>query len=135
MSIYLSRIAIENFRTFGKFDISIPAAPGLILLTGTNGLGKSSFFDAIEWALTGSIRRFTPYLKVGRKQLVEGDYLSRRGAPLNSHRVELGFSDGDTIERGGGKTTPESYIIEKLSLPDRPAIKDLSTYLDRKSVV
>lgn len=129
MSIYLSRIAIENFRTFGKFDISVPAAPGLILLTGTNGLGKSSFFDAIEWALTGSIRRFTPYLKVGRKQLVEGDYLSRRGAPLNSHRVELGFSDGDTIERGGGKTTPEAHIIEKLSLPDRPAIKDLSTYL------
>ena len=129
MSIYLSRIAIENFRTFGKFDISVPAAPGLILLTGTNGLGKSSFFDAIEWALTGSIRRFTPYLKVGRKQLVEGDYLSRRGAPRNSHRVELGFSDGDTIERGGGKTTPEADIIEKLSLPDRPAIKDLSTYL------
>ena len=61
--IFLSRIAIYNFRTFGDFEIEVPAAPGLVLLTGTNGLGKSSFFDAIEWGLTKKIERFEPYLK------------------------------------------------------------------------
>jgi predicted ATP-binding protein involved in virulence len=46
--IFLSRIAIQDFRTFGDFAIDIPAAPGLVLLTGTNGLGTSSFFDVIH---------------------------------------------------------------------------------------
>ena len=54
--IYITRIDLENFRTFGKFGLDLPAAPGLILLVGTNGLGKSSFFDGLEWGLTGSIR-------------------------------------------------------------------------------
>ena len=76
--IYLSQIRIQNFRTFGSFDVEIPAAPGLVILTGTNGLGKSSFFDAIEWGLTGFIRRFTPYVEKSR--FSESDYLTRRGA-------------------------------------------------------
>ena len=50
--VYLSSIDTEDFRTFGEFSVAVPATPGLLLLTGTNGLGKSSFFDAIEWALS-----------------------------------------------------------------------------------
>jgi predicted ATPase len=46
--VYFSGIDIEDFRTFGEFSVAVPAMPGLLLLTGTNGLGKSSFFDAIE---------------------------------------------------------------------------------------
>lgn len=129
MSIYLGRIGIQNFRTFGAFDVEVPAAPGLILLTGTNGLGKSSFFDAIEWGLTGTIRRFTPYLNKGRKKLVESDYLTRRGADSGSHEVVLTFSDGEPIERSIKKTTAMASIIAKLARSDRRAIEDLSTYL------
>ncbi|MGR5876661.1 AAA family ATPase [Bacillus pacificus] len=28
------------------------------MLYGENGYGKSSFFDAVEWCLTGSVDRF-----------------------------------------------------------------------------
>lgn len=78
--IFLSRIAIKDFRTFGDFAIDIPAAPGVVLLTGTNGLGKSSFFDAIEWGLTNKIRRFEPYInKVARS--FSRRTISRAGAP------------------------------------------------------
>lgn len=129
MSIYLSRIRIQDFRTFGSFDVAVPATPGLVLLAGTNGLGKSSFFDAIEWGLTGSIRRFTPYLKKGRKTLAERDYLTRRGAAPGSHEVMLTFSDGDPIERSASKATPMADIIAMLARPERAAIDDLSTYL------
>lgn len=128
--IFLSRIAIHDFRTFGDFEIDIPAAPGLVLLTGTNGLGKSSFFDAIEWGLTSKIRRFDPYLKdSGKKKLVEKDYLTRRGAEAGAHRVALTFSENDPIERGAGKTTPMADIIAQLARPDRRTINDLGTYL------
>ncbi|MGY3464941.1 DNA repair exonuclease SbcCD ATPase subunit [Bradyrhizobium sp. LM6.11] len=129
MSIYLARIGIHNFRTFGVFDVELPAAPGLVLLMGTNGLGKSSFFDAIEWGLTGTIRRFAPYLNKGRKRLVESDYLTRRGAEAGSHKVVLTFSDCEPIERSINKATATASIIAKLARSDRRAIEDLSTYL------
>ena len=127
--IFLSRIAIRDFRTFGDLDINVPAAPGLVLLTGTNGLGKSSFFDAIEWALTNKIRRFEPFLQMGKKKLVEKDYLTRRGADPGSHRVSLTFSEQNPIERGGGGGTPMAEIVAQLARPDRRTINDLGTYL------
>ncbi|WP_137153714.1 AAA family ATPase [Rhizobium sp. FKL33] len=128
--IFLSRISIQDFRTFGDFEIDIPPAPGLLLLTGTNGLGKSSFFDAIEWCLTSKIRRFDPYLRAGgKKKLEESDYLTRRGAEPGVHRVSLTFSGNDPIERGAGKTTPIADIIAQLARPDRRTINDLGTYL------
>ncbi|MFS8036698.1 AAA family ATPase [Xanthobacter sp. AM11] len=127
--IFLSRIAIRDFRTFGDFAIDIPAAPGLLLLTGTNGLGKSSFFDAIEWGLTNKIRRFEPYINKGRKKLVEKDYLTRRGAEPGSHSVALTFSDGDAIERNAAGGTAMAEIVAQLARPDRRTINDLGTYL------
>jgi len=127
--IFLSRIFIHDFRTFGDFEIEIPAAPGLVLLTGTNGLGKSSFFDAIEWGLTNKIRRFEPYLQKGRKKLAEKDYLTRRGAEPGSHHVSLTFSGCDPIERMSDGGTAMADIITQLARPDRRTINDLGAYL------
>lgn len=129
MSIFLTHVAISDFRTFGDFRLDMPAAPGLVLVTGTNGLGKSNFFDALEWGLTGAVERFRPHLKRGRRTLDEADYLTRRGANLNTHRVELTFSEGETIERGPGVTTPTSDIVRALAQPKHSGIKDLGTYL------
>jgi DNA repair exonuclease SbcCD ATPase subunit len=127
--IYLSRIAINDFRTFGQFEIDIPAAPGLVLLTGTNGLGKSSFFDAIEWCLTNQIRRFEPYLQKGRKKLAESDYLTRRGANAGAHRVSLTFSGAQPIERSAAGGATIANVIAQLLRPNRKSIEDLATYL------
>jgi len=127
--IFLSRIMIQDFRTFGDFAIDIPAAPGLVLLTGTNGLGKSSFFDAIEWGLTHRIQRFEPYINKGRKKLVEKDYLTRRGAEPGSHRVALTFSDGEAVQRSETGGTAMVDIVAHLARPDRRTINDLGTYL------
>jgi DNA repair exonuclease SbcCD ATPase subunit len=113
--IYLARIDLENFRTFGKFGLNLPAAPGLTLLLGTNGLGKSSFFDGLEWGLTGGIRRFADHLSSSIK---EADYLTRRDAPPNSHKVSLGFSSGATITRSAASRPGQSSVINLLKKPD-----------------
>lgn len=73
---FLTRLELRDFRTFGHFELDIPPTPGLTLVVGPNGLGKSSFFDAIEWCLTGHIRRFSEY--IGRRR--ESEYLTRRDA-------------------------------------------------------
>ncbi|MBY0217842.1 AAA family ATPase [Paenibacillus illinoisensis] len=54
----ISRLIINNFRVFSgrySFDFSDKQ---LILIGGQNGHGKSSLFDAIQWCLTGEIRRY-----------------------------------------------------------------------------
>jgi DNA repair exonuclease SbcCD ATPase subunit len=125
--IFLSRICLKDFRTFGNFDIAIPAAPGLTILTGTNGLGKSNFFDAVEWGLTGKVRRFS--LIAEKKKLSERGYLTRIGAVPDSHHVKLVFSDGTHVERGTARTTTMKEIIALLADTDVSTIKDLDTYL------
>lgn len=54
----ISFLEIESFRGYGeKYSFSFPNS-NVILLYGQNGNGKTSFFDAIEWCLTGSITRY-----------------------------------------------------------------------------
>lgn len=54
----LKRLEISGFRGFaGKSSFELDA--DVVLLTGPNGSGKTSVFDAFLWALTGSIGRFS----------------------------------------------------------------------------
>lgn len=129
-NVYLSEIAISDFRTFGAFKVALPPAPGLLLLTGPNGLGKSSFFDAIEWALTGRIRRFTPYVAKNGKVVIPDDhYLTRHGAKVGSHAVSLQFSEGNALKRSGIELPSDAAVSALLAKPGRGEITDLSTHL------
>ncbi|MFI5720031.1 AAA family ATPase [Nocardia sp. NPDC051750] len=57
--IFLRAIRIEGFRGIGPATaLELPAGPGLTLVTGRNGSGKSSFAEAAELALTGANRRW-----------------------------------------------------------------------------
>ncbi|RWG14588.1 MAG: hypothetical protein EOQ55_23655 [Mesorhizobium sp.] len=125
-NIYLSRIELENFRTFGSFGLDVPAAPGLTLLVGTNGLGKSSFFDGLEWCLTGEIRRFSEHLT---RAIKEKDYLTRRDAEENSHRVSLRFSRGENFTRSASLIPSAEAILGLLKTDKWGPIADLGTYL------
>jgi DNA repair exonuclease SbcCD ATPase subunit len=128
--VYLSNINIQDFRTFGDFRLELPPAPGLLLLSGTNGLGKSSFFDAIEWALTGKIRRFTPYVsRQGKTVIPDKDYLTRNGAEPDSHAVTLEFSEGTSIRRSTSEEPSPGMVAALLARPGRGEITDLGTHL------
>lgn len=48
----ISRITLINFKRFRRLTIDLSmlaSSPKLVLLTGANGSGKSSVFDAFEW--------------------------------------------------------------------------------------
>jgi ABC-type lipoprotein export system ATPase subunit len=52
--VYVSSINVEGFRGVGKgVTLSIPPGPGLVLIVGRNGSGKSSFAEGLELLLTG----------------------------------------------------------------------------------
>lgn len=55
----LKSLTVQGFRGIGPSrSIELPLGPGLTVITGRNGSGKSSFAEAIEVALTGANRRW-----------------------------------------------------------------------------
>jgi DNA repair exonuclease SbcCD ATPase subunit len=129
MSLYLERVKIANFRTFGEFALELPGSPGALIITGPNGLGKSSFFDAIEWALTSDVKRLSPHVR----RETEAVYLTRDGAEPFSHAVRLDFTSGEVDRHGhaqGSWGTPLEEIKALLVSETWPEqVKDLATYL------
>lgn len=65
---YLTSISVEGFRGIGaKQTLEIPTGPGLTLVVGRNGSGKSSFAEALELVLTGDTYRWAHRTKVWKQ--------------------------------------------------------------------
>ncbi|HAS88328.1 MAG TPA: hypothetical protein DCS48_03355 [Desulfovibrio sp.] len=62
MSVFISRMEIENFKLFDKVPVEFEGA-WLNVLDGPNGYGKTSFFDAVEILFTGSLSRYKKLAK------------------------------------------------------------------------
>ncbi len=57
---YLRSISVQGFRGIGaRVKVDIPPGPGLTVIAGRNGSGKSSIAEALELALTGVNSRWT----------------------------------------------------------------------------
>lgn len=64
-AMFLGEIAVEGFRGIaGHARLGLRPGPGLTLVVGRNGSGKSSFAEAAELALTGTASRWEKRSKV-----------------------------------------------------------------------
>lgn len=119
----LQKMTIKAFRGF--LDVSEFNLDGdVILLVGSNGLGKSSFFDAFEWCLTGKLKRYESS-KIEKKQ---HPYIVNRFANGNAF-VKASFISGtDMIEltrEGNEKKTALSIKVNDNIIPRRDANEKL----------
>ncbi|HEX4739034.1 MAG TPA: AAA family ATPase [Allosphingosinicella sp.] len=103
----LKSIAIEGFRAFSSpIEVSLDA--DVIVLQGSNGVGKTSLLDAILWAVTGRISRFedrgSPVSIYSREGLArveltltgnDGDIVVIRATDGNRPVVRLRQADGE----------------------------------------
>ncbi len=65
---YLGPITVEGFRGVGPLAwLQRQPGPGLTLVVGRNGSGKSSFAEAIEILLTGDNRRWSERSSIWRE--------------------------------------------------------------------
>ncbi len=56
---YLRRVSVTGFRGIGpRADLEVMPGPGLTLVVGANGTGKSSFAEGLEFLLTGQNSRW-----------------------------------------------------------------------------
>ena len=66
-AVYLTAVDVEGFRGIGPpTSLSIDPGPGLTLVVGRNGSGKSSFSEALEMVLLGTNQRWEQRVKVWR---------------------------------------------------------------------
>jgi energy-coupling factor transporter ATP-binding protein EcfA2 len=118
---YLASITVEGFRGIGPAQmLAFQPGPGLTVVAGRNGSGKSSFAEGLEVLLTGSIPRFETYavfrdgwrnLHHGRPARVRAEF-HVEGAP-GTTVVERSWADdaqlGDsacTVQITGEKKSP-----------------------------
>jgi energy-coupling factor transporter ATP-binding protein EcfA2 len=65
---YISRVRVAAFRGIGPAaELTLKPGPGLTVVTGRNGSGKSSFAEAAEVALTGDTKRWAGRTQVWRQ--------------------------------------------------------------------
>lgn len=96
-TLHLQRIEISNFRAYGDhFSLSLPG-PGVTILTGPDELGPSPFIEAIEWALTGRVRRLAALAQESLDRGRDNGLLARReeGVPIAQYGVSLEFVNGE----------------------------------------
>lgn len=90
----LDFVEVCGFRGF-RDKLRVTFGSGFTVITGRNGVGKSTLFDAVDYALTGSIDKYTVE-KAAQESL--SDYLWWRGAgSAEAHYVTASFK-GDTGE-------------------------------------
>ena len=92
----LAFVEVEGFRGFrGRTFFKIPT--GFAVLTGRNGTGKSTVFDAIDFALTGTINKFD--VKEAKGGGLDSHIWWIGDQPAEDHRVTIGFraEDGDIV--------------------------------------
>src|SRR5258706_16432709 len=118
---YLRSIVVEGFRGIGPPQVlDLAPGPGLTLVVGRNGSGKSSFAEALEVLLTGDSLRWKERAAVWREGwrnlhhpaasisavfLIEGQAgpcgISRRwaeGAPFESAEVGIDPPGGSKVD-------------------------------------
>jgi len=91
----LAYVHVCGFRGYQK-PVRIDFSDSFTIIDGRNGVGKSTIFDAVEFALTGTISKYLD-AKSGRESVADYLWWTGEGDGLADRFVEVGFRDGDEI--------------------------------------
>jgi chromosome segregation protein len=93
---YVSVCGFRGYREEARLDF----APGFNVIDGRNGVGKSTIFDAVEFALTGDLSKYAGATASGQSVADYVWWIGEGDAPIDRY-VEVGFSgdQGDWVIR------------------------------------
>jgi len=91
--VKLAHVDLCGFRGFHK-RLRIDFPDGFTIIDGRNGVGKSTIFDAVEFALTGTIAKYGDATAAGETIADYIWWIGEGKAPPDRY-VEVGFRDGE----------------------------------------
>jgi DNA replication and repair protein RecF len=95
--VYLEHLSLTDFRSYAQVDL--PLEPGVTVLVGANGIGKTNLMEAIGYLATLSSHRVSadgPLLRFGtdralvRARLVRGEQTTVLELEINASRANRG---------------------------------------------
>jgi chromosome segregation protein len=128
--VYIKRITIQGFKSFGPKRVVIKPEKGFVVITGPNGGGKSNVLDAIKFSL-GELSNNA--LRVGKlSDLIHENNGRRlgqatvtlaldntdRALPLDTDEVTISrtiLSSGESVYRVNGKTVSRNELLSILA--------------------
>ncbi|MCS7146310.1 MAG: chromosome segregation SMC family protein [Nitrososphaerota archaeon] len=128
--VYIKRISIQGFKSFGAKRVIIKPEKGFMVITGPNGGGKSNVLDAIKFCL-GELSNNA--LRVGKlsdlihenngRRLNQATVTllldnSDRALPLETDEVTISrtiSSGGESIYRVNGRTVSRNELLSLLA--------------------
>src|SRR4051794_1263753 len=116
-SASVSRLSLRDFRTYERADVEI--GPGLTVVTGRNGAGKTNLLEGLYFGCVGRSCRTSNEREVVRfgTQVTRVEVRTRdsHGDP---HELRVGFEPG-----GAKKVTVDGVAVERLvDVPGRPLV-------------
>ncbi len=138
----ISHIELCGFRGYTE-PTRIDFSSGFNIISGRNGVGKSTLCDAVEYVLTGSLYKYQDAKSSGESV---DDYIWWRGASVPSESfVEVGFLDEVgkvySIRRNKGGSEPtvlkelEDSLCDKHTSPPLPLVQLTKTSIIRDEFI
>ncbi len=110
------RLAMRNFRSYAAADVAL--GPGVTVVTGRNGAGKTNLLDALYFGCTGRSARTTNERELVRfgERVVRVEVATE--AADGPHELSVGFTPGEPK-----RMTVDGVRVERLlDVPGRPLV-------------
>jgi DNA replication and repair protein RecF len=123
LNVQLTRLELRDFRNYEAAELALP--PGLAVVVGANGAGKTNLLEAVYFGCTGSSPRTSNERELVRRGAEVARVVVETRDDEASHRLEAGFQPGEAKHlRVDGHAVPSLAALDvrplvSVFLPER----------------
>src|ERR1700679_368434 len=117
-----TRLVLADFRSYPALDLDL--TPGLVVLTGENGAGKTNLMEAISLLSPGR----------GLRRAELGECARIGGSGTFAVSVEIATRDGMTQLGTGTESQPDGNVLRRFRL-NREPVASIRSFADHVRVV
>ena len=113
--MYLTRLALDDFRSWQNLLIDV--TPGITVLYGANGLGKTNIVEAIEVLATGTSHRAhstIPLIRAGQQKATIRANVINNDKSQTTYEISLAAKGANRARINGGKSVYMRDVVGQI---------------------